>query len=94
MKKLTALLLALVSSCPSRLRREIVVEGAQTVTDMTGREVKLEKPAEKIVALTAANVKSFTRWVPEARLWAAANTAIIRKRCCPCRPYSPAPTKH
>jgi iron complex transport system substrate-binding protein len=56
MKKLTALLVALIlllslAACASNSPSK----GALTITDMTGREIKLDKPAEKIVALTAAD---------------------------------------
>jgi iron complex transport system substrate-binding protein len=84
MKKLTALLIALVlilsvAACAQKAPEASVfsspspsaeaspseevspsaepspADSSLTITDMTGREVKLDKPAEKIVALTAAD---------------------------------------
>ncbi|MDR3278212.1 MAG: ABC transporter substrate-binding protein [Oscillospiraceae bacterium] len=49
-----SLTLALFSGCAKTPNAK---KGALTVTDMTGREIKLGGPAEKIVALTAANVE-------------------------------------
>ena len=56
MKKPIALLLVLalllsISACASNAP----AKGALTITDMTGREINLDKPAEKIVAITAAD---------------------------------------
>jgi iron complex transport system substrate-binding protein len=58
MKKLTALLLALLfvlsaAACAPASSSE--AKAAISFTDMTNREVKLDKPAEKIVVLTAAD---------------------------------------
>lgn len=58
-----------------------------TLTDMTGREITLDAPAERVVALTA---KFSTRWA-QAICWsAAANTATIRRRFWMFRLFSPA----
>ncbi len=56
MKKTIAIVLALVmllalAACGASGSKK----GAVTITDMTGREVTLEKPAERIVALTAGD---------------------------------------
>lgn len=56
MKRLTALLLAPIfllslAACGTKTP----ASGALTVTDMTGRQIKFDKPAERIVALTAAD---------------------------------------
>ena len=53
-KKLVSLFLtlALVLACVP-----VFAEGGVTVTDMTGREITLEGPAAKIVALTASDVE-------------------------------------
>ena len=53
-KKLVSLMLALallIGCVPA------FAEGGLTVTDMTGREITLEGPADKIVALTASDVE-------------------------------------
>ncbi len=46
------LVLALLCACIPAL-----AEGGLTVTDMTGREITLDGPASKIVALTASDVE-------------------------------------
>ena len=53
-KKLVSLFLALVLllACAP-----VLAEGGLTVTDMTGREITLDGPAAKIVALTASDVE-------------------------------------
>ena len=53
-KKLVSLFLALalVLACVP-----VMAEGVTTVTDMTGREITLDGPATKIVALTASDVE-------------------------------------
>ena len=55
MKKLVSLLLALLLAlcCLPALAEG----GAVTLTDMTGREVTLDAPAKRVVAITAANVE-------------------------------------
>lgn len=55
MKKLVSLLLALMMAlcCLPALAEG----GAVTLTDMTGREVTLDAPAKRVVAVTAANVE-------------------------------------
>ena len=63
-KKLFALLLAALMVCGAALA---LADGI-AVTDMHGREITLDAPATRIVALTAE----------ETRSSAAANTAIIR----------------
>lgn len=67
MKKLTALLLALIlivslAACAQTPATEVSpsvspspADTSITVTDMTGREIKLDKPAERIVAVTASD---------------------------------------
>ena len=45
----------LTGICASVLAAGGVFAEAVTVTDMTGREVTLEEPAERVVALTAAD---------------------------------------
>ena len=58
-RKLTAIvlasLLAVTALCSVSFAEEQEAEGAITVTDMTGREVTLEEPAERVVALSAAD---------------------------------------
>ena len=53
-KKLVSLFLALamVLACVPAF-----AEGGVTITDMTGREIALDGPAAKIVALTASDVE-------------------------------------
>ena len=53
-KKLVSLFLALalMLACVP-----VLAEGGITVTDMTGREITLDGPATKIVALTASDVE-------------------------------------
>ena len=57
MKKITALLLTLILTLAffAGCGDDSSGEGALTVTDMTGREVKLDGPAERIVALMPAD---------------------------------------
>ena len=50
MKKLMSILLMLSLLCLC------ISAAAEPLTDMMGREVKLEKAAQRIVALTASNV--------------------------------------
>ena len=58
-RKLTAVvlaaLLAMTALCSVSFAEEPAAEGAITVTDMTGREITLDGPAERIVALSAAD---------------------------------------
>ena len=58
-KKLVSLVLALsmLLVCASALAEAAAQDTGITVTDMLGREVSLDAPAEKIVAITAANVE-------------------------------------
>ena len=58
-KKLVSLVLALsmLLVCASALAEAAAQDTGITVTDMLGREVSLDAPAEKIVAVTAANVE-------------------------------------
>ena len=65
-KKLFALLLAALMVCGAALA---LADGI-AVTDMHGREITLDAPATRIVALTPS--------AEETRSSAAANTAIIR----------------
>ena len=51
-KKLVSLFLALVLALACV---PVLAEGGLTVTDMTGREITFEQPAERIVALSAAD---------------------------------------
>ena len=51
----SALMLSIIcTGCAQTVDEEQTGESAICVTDMTGREVKLKKPAERIVALSAA----------------------------------------
>ena len=58
-KKLVSLVLALsmLLVCASAMAEAAAQDTGITVTDMLGREVSLDAPAEKIVAVTAANVE-------------------------------------
>ena len=62
MKKVTAMILAgmmavllLSGTAFAQEPAEETAQGAVTVTDMTGREVTLEEPAQRVVALSAAD---------------------------------------
>lgn len=66
MRKLTALILAVMMAlcaCSANteadaapvIKNEVSASSGITVTDMTGREVTLNKPAKRVVALTAAD---------------------------------------
>ena len=55
MKKLICILLALVMVLSLAACGSSAASGKITVTDMTGREITLDKPAERIVALTASD---------------------------------------
>ncbi|MFR7742173.1 MAG: hypothetical protein ACLU3I_01860 [Acutalibacteraceae bacterium] len=67
---------------------------AVTLTDMTGREITLDAPAERVVALTASDCRDPLRAGREAICWsAAANTATIRRRSWTFPPSSPATTR-
>ena len=69
-KKLFALLLAALMVCGAVLA---LADGI-AVTDMHGREITLDAPATRIVALTRFSAPS----AEETRSSAAANIAIIR----------------
>lgn len=48
-------MMIIVAMCGVSFAEEQEAEGAVTVTDMTGREVTLDQPAERVVALSAAD---------------------------------------
>lgn len=66
---------------------------AVTLTDMTGREITLDAPAERVVALTASDCEILYRWARAICWSAAANTATIRRRSWTFPPSSPATTR-
>ena len=53
-----AAMLIATMMCSVSFAEEEAAEGAVTVTDMTGREVTLDKPAERVVALSAADCEN------------------------------------
>ena len=73
-KKLFALLLAALMVCGAALA---LADGI-AVTDMHGREITLDAPATRIVALTPSDCEILCAIGGETRSSAAANTAIIR----------------
>ena len=84
-KKLFALLFVMLMLCGAALADGI------TVTDMHGREIALDQPATRIVALTPRpTAKSSAPSAARTRSSAAANTAIIRNPFRRCRSCSPA----
>ena len=82
-KKLFALLFVMLMLCGAALADGI------TVTDMHGREIALDQPATRIVALTPSDCEILCAigWM---RSSAAANTAIIRNPFRLCRSCNPA----
>ncbi len=77
-RKITALLLAVllaigIAGCGGKTTEK--ESGPITVTDMTGREISLEGPADKIVALTPPTARSCT---PSAGRHACRTRRILR----------------